>query len=267
MSLTNKDADLRGCLKWTFKLITLAGYWFPRRGNKKATLLYTVYSVLTIGCTLITCICMQLAYIVHSFGQLEELINTLFVLLTHTTQAVKVYVFIRERDQIYALLDCLEEETFKPKNAAQYKRALAITNYTNRTAKYLVTLVVLAVLLFALFPLLDKNTPRQLPMRAWFPFNVKTSPVYELVYVYLIVAVLICGCANAAMDTIAAAFMSQISIQLEVLSDSIQHTRDFALQQLQEENLSLMAMSDSIVESEMKVFLKKCVQHHLKLKR
>lgn len=264
-----EDADLTGCLKWAFQLITFAGYWFPRRGNKKATIFYTAYSILTIGCTLLTCIYMQLAYIVYSFGQLEEMINTLFVLLTHTTQAVKVFVFIQQSDQIYELLDCLEEDTFKPKNPVQYKRAMVIVNYTNRIGKSLVSLVISAVVLFALFPLLEKNTTRPLPLKGWFPFNAKASPVYEVIYVYQIVAAMICGCANAAMDTIAAAFISQISIQLDILSDSIRHTKEFALLQLQEKKLALAndSMVSDDLESEMRMFLKRCVQHHLKLKR
>lgn len=270
---TYKETDLRGCLTWTFQLITFAGYWFPKSDKRSATYLYAAYSVVVVGCTLITCLSMQIAYVFYVFGQLEEMINTVFVLLTHSTQVVKVMAFIYQRKKIYQLLENLQEDIFKPRSNAQFKKAKAIKNYTNTMAKSLVTLVIAAVCLFALFPLLEKGTTRQLPVRGWFPFDATVSPVYEAVYVYQVISILICGCANAAMDTIAAAFMSQISIQLDMLRDSIRHVKNFAIMRLKEKKptddsfTSTENCVSAELEHEMNLFLLECHIHHLKLKQ
>lgn len=153
-----KSVDLKGCLKWTFQWIRYSGYWFPRNSSKSAILLHIVYSSVAISSTLLACISMQLAYAVYVFGQLEEMVNSLFILLTHSTQTVKVLIFIIRREKIYSLLDRIDEDIFKPRSALQHEIAMKIMTYTNRMAKSLMALVIAAVSLFAVFPLLEKNS-------------------------------------------------------------------------------------------------------------
>lgn len=262
-----KNLDLMGCLKWTFDIIIFAGYWFPRKNNRSISAsLYSVYSIVAVGSTLLTCLSIQLAYIVSIFGQLEEMVNTLYILLTHSTQVTKIAVFVYYRRVIYHLLDNMEDEIFKPKNAMQYKSAMETLNYTNKMAKSLVTLVIAAVFFFALFPLLEQSTVKRLPINGWYPFDVEISPIYEIIFAYQIISLMICGCANAAMDIITAAFICQISIQLDILTDSMLHVREFALLQLKEKNPLEESFSEEDVDSEMQLFLIKCIEHHLKLK-
>lgn len=266
-----ENVDLKGCLNWTFRLIKFAGYWFPRKANNCHMLLYALYSVFAISCTLLASIYMQIAYVVSVVGHLEELVNVLFLLLTHTTQTVKVFSFIKQREKIYTLLDRLQEDVFKPKNAFQHRKAVVIVNYTNKMAKGLTTLVIATVTMFALFPLLEKSTIRQLPAKGRYPFDVQKFPRYEAMYAYQIFTGLICGCANAAMDIIAAAFISQVSIQLELLSDSIFHIKEFAQLELKKKKALWAGKQNNIIsfalEAEMETFLANWVEHHLKTKR
>lgn len=259
---TLEQTDLSGCLKWTFKLITLSGYWFPRKGNKSAILLYTAYSFVFFGCCLVGFAILELIYMIQVFGQMDEMINTMFVLFTHTTQTIKVIVFIYRKEEIYDLLDCLNEKIFKPKNATQKQRVILIVNYTNKLAKFYLFLVSLTVCFFGIFPLLDNSTARQLPARIWFPIDFRVSPIYEILFVYQIFSGMISACSNAAVDTIIVAFISQISIQLDILCDSLYHTKQFALEKLKQKKKSL---TDDEVEKEMKKFLKECTKHHVKL--
>lgn len=257
--MTYKDVDLRGCLKWTFHLIKYAGYWFPRGNQAKELLYYGAFSTVMVGSTLIACLCVQLVYMVSVFGQLEEMINTLFLLLTHFSQTIKVFIFISRKEKIYQLLDGLEENIFKPKNSAQYKIALEAINNTNRMAKLLIALVLTTAFFFATMSLQHIDA-RKLPINGWYPFDAKKSATYETLYLYIVLTLSICGCANASLDIIVAAFISHVSLQLDFLGDSILHIKEFALLKVDNEN-------ELHLECEMKAFLKQCIRHHLKLKR
>lgn len=268
-----KEENLKGCLEWTFPLIKFAGYWFPRSGNKISTIKYSVYSVLVLSCTIITLAFTEIVYVVLTFGQLE-MIDTLYILLTHLGQCSKILTFMLHKKKIYKLLDYMEESIFKPKNAEQYKKAIKITRFTNLLAKILVGLVVVCCAFLCLAALLEKQETRHLPVKAWFPFNTENSPQHEIVTAYQLIAIVACGCANAAMDMIAAAFISYISVQLEILNDSLIHIKDFAEQKLlQKSPFHLTEFKkqqfpiSKELESEMKFLLVEVVKHHIKIKK
>lgn len=262
---------LNGCLDWTLRTMNIAGYWFPRGSNTKNVIAYTAYSVLIVNCTLIIYMCTEIAYLNKIFGQLEEMVDTLFLLLTHAMQCIKILTFVVHKEEVYKLLDCMKGDTFRPRNTRQFKNAVKITAYTNVIAKVLVSMVIACCLLCGAKVLIEETGTRQLPVKASFPFNTDTSPRYEIISLYQIIILMMCGCANAAMDMTAAAFISQICIQLDVLSDTLLHIKDFAELQLADNSfLSNYSNDEHIIppqlESEMKSLLIECMKHHLQLK-
>lgn len=266
MENREEEIDLRGCLKWTLNILKFAGYWLPRQ-NVTFSL---IYSIPMIFCTIILYTCGEIAFLITVIGQLEEMANSLFLLLTHSAQILKIIIFISKKQKIYALLDTIQDDIFKPRNQRQLKRAVKAINGTNSMAKTFVGMVIATISLWSLFPLLDANNmTKQLPLRIWYPFDVTRSPQYEAGYVYQIFTVLLCGCANAAMDTTAAAFVSQICVQIDILSDSVLHIRESAEEQLGK-NKERKWKDDSIspeVDVQMKAALRECVKHHWKLIR
>lgn len=264
------DMDLRWCFKWSFKFIQFAGYWFPRN----PTFLHKAYATMVICFTIFVYMCTEFAYLIFVFGQLEDMANGLFLLITHAAQTVKISIFIFKRQKIYALLDCLEDKLFKPRNMHQLKNTVQTIRNADNVGKIFIGLVIATVSLWSIFPLLENNSKKELPLRAWYPFNAMSSPKYEITYTYQIATVMLCGCANAAMDSIAAAFISQICAQLDILSDSILNIKEFAKLQVEKKanspNLEVPFTAINVpqeIEKEMKSIFLECVNHHLKIMR
>lgn len=272
MEPKKKEHNLRGCLDWTLSFMKFAGYWFPRSDGDRKFIIYALYSILMVNFTLIAYVCTESAYVVTIFGQLQEMIDSLFLLLTHAMQCLKVLTFISKRERIYKLMDAIEEETFQPKNAHQWESALKIIKYTDKLAKLLVSLVVGCCLFCGLSAVAEAiEGTRQLPVKALFPFKTESTPVYEIVSTYETISLLICGCSNAAMDMTAAAFVSLICIQLDVLSDTLANIKDFAELEVAKKSYitSDFKNKDDIppeLEIEMRTVLVDCVKHHLKVK-
>lgn len=257
------EADLRGCLKWTFKILKLAGYWFPR--NLKT--LYTAYAIPMVCYTIIVYMCTEVAYLIFVIGQLEEMANSLFILLIHAAQGAKIVVFIARREKIYGLLDCMEEKVFKPKNSRQLKKTMETVHRNNIVSKIFMIMVISTVVLWCILPLLGNNKEKQLPFRAWYPFDVVRSPQYEAVYIYQCFTVMLCACANAALDITAATFISQICIQLDILDDSILYIKESAEAQVQSKTIANKNCIAPEIENKMRTILVEWVKHHLKLLR
>lgn len=264
------DIDLRGSLKWTFNILKIAGYWLP----KNMPMSSAAFATFMVCFTMILYTCSEIVYLISVFGQLEEMANGLFLLLTHLAQIIKIVIFISKKQKIYCLLNNIQEDIFKPRNEHQLRHAMNTINAANYVAQIFIFLVIVTVSLWSLIPLLEETNTRKLPLRMWFPFDDQKSPLYEIAYVYQIFTVMLCGCANAAMDTIAATFVCQISVQIEILSDSFLYIKECAEEKLrnkrekcnEETSTSIEHISPEL-EVQMKFVMKKCVKHHLQIMR
>lgn len=58
----------------------------------------------------------------------------------------------------------------------------------------------------------------ELPLKAWFPFDTRTSPVFEMTYAYQAVAVMVTALTDASMVGLVAIFMANVCGQLDILN-------------------------------------------------
>lgn len=262
-----EGANLKGCLEWNLKLMVCAGYWIPKSTNTLQAAMYVAYATFAMGCTLILQMCTEIAYLVFMFGEMEGMVECMYLLLTHGMQLLKVLTFLKYRNRIFTLLNCIEQKTlFKPKNSRQFESALKIIRYTNHIAISFMVLVVATCLFCCLYAVMDDPSLKQLPARTWYPYDYKKSPFYEITVAYQSLTILICGCADCAMDMAAAAFISLICVQLEILSDSLEHIKDFAVAKTAMSSLGNDTITPEL-QQEMKNFLIECIQHHLEIKK
>lgn len=262
----NKNVDFKGSLVWTLELMRIAGYWIPKSASKPKAIMYGLYSALVVSCTLLVHTCTEMAYAASIVGALEEMIQSMYYLLTHGMQCLKVFTFITKRNKIYKLLEDIDQHAQKPRNHRQLENALKIIRYTDKLAMFLVGMVVATVVFCSLSAVMDNPSAKQLPTTASYPFNYKKSPVYGFIIVYQTITLMICGCANAAMDMAAAAFISQICIQLDILSDSLAHIKEFAEMQTGADKVENDDLVSPELQKGMRDFLIECVQHHLQIK-
>ena len=82
------------------------------------------------------------------------------------------------------------------------------------------------VLIWTIFPFLNSSfKERSLPFAAWYPYDSKKSPFYELTYVYQVLGVWYLAVATINMDTLIAALMVLIGAQCDILCDNLKTIR------------------------------------------
>lgn len=269
-----EDIDLKGCLNSCLKIMMYTGYWFPRNMEKNHKFLCGFYSFLAVGSTLATVVFTEAGYLLLLARDLEEMIDASFIMLTHAVQLVKVYFVVTGRERIHCLLDIMDEKLFKVRNDRQLKASMRTIKSTNQIFYALIVAVTATCSFFYAIPLLENKGARQLPLTTVYVFNLAENH-YISVYIYQLIVYMICSLGNVALDMTAATSMSQISIQLEILNDTIIHIKEFAeielnkkkgLQQDKFENIK--ENNHSIhpeLQLEMNALLADCVKHHLKV--
>lgn len=260
-----KNTDLMGCLHWTLKIMTYGAYWLPKNVTRRQI----IYCVVTAICTTFVSTASEFSYLVFKARNLEDIVDCSFLLLTHASQALKLVFIYLGRQRLLALLALVETDMFKPKNIRQYKSTTSIRNYTSRFGYILVTVVCCTVVFFLAFPVLEKKGAKALPAKAVYPLSLEETH-YRLAYMYQAFTITLMAFGNTCTDITATAFMSQVCMQLEILSDDVIHIKELAEKSLilkRNVNQQVIAKDGADIypdlQKEMSATLDSCVKHHL----
>ena len=138
----------------------------------------------------------------------------------------------------------LDGQLFQPRTLEQRRLVQPGLDSWKMTYTIFYVPVIATLILWAVFPIVDGSFREyRLPFSAWYPYNTKVSPFYELTYVYQIVSIWFLSITNFNMDTLIAALMMYIGTQCDILSDDVK-------------NLG------SRGELEFNTKLLKCIDHH-----
>ncbi|RZC38633.1 7tm 6 domain containing protein, partial [Asbolus verrucosus] len=118
-------------------------------------------------------------------------------------------------------------DLFQPRNAHQ--RKLIQSNLTAWKLFFWIFLFFAtgSVFFWSSYPILDKTVKDyRLPFFAWYPYNFKISPQYELTYFYQVVAIIYVATVNNNIDTLIAALNMYIGAQFDILCDDVKNLQD-----------------------------------------
>ncbi|RZC41406.1 7tm 6 domain containing protein, partial [Asbolus verrucosus] len=105
------------------------------------------------------------------------------------------------------------------------------------------------VFFWSIFPILDKSFKNyRLPFYAWYPYNTKTSPFYEITYVYQVFGTSFIALTNVCIDTLIASLNMYTGTQFDLLCDDLRNLYD-----PDEEGISKKLMT--------------CIKHHKQILR
>jgi hypothetical protein len=243
VSVEMENFDWKFTIRVNIMILKIAGLW-PKGTEIYKCNFYTLYSIISINLFINAPNFFQAANIVFVYTDLEALTALIFVTVTELLASFKVYCFVRNIAILKSLMVELDKKMFQPKNEQQ--KDLIRPNLNSWTLTYVVFWipVISTLIMWAIFPVMDGSVKEyRLPFSAWYPFNTKTSPSYEITYFYQTVSVWFLAITNMNMDMFAAALMMYVGIQCDILCDDLR-------------NLS------TSVDAEYNKKLLDCIQHH-----
>ncbi|RZC41954.1 7tm 6 domain containing protein, partial [Asbolus verrucosus] len=125
------------------------------------------------------------------------------------------------------LMITLNSDLFQPKTAKQIILVKPSLEFCNITYKTLTFLGASAVFFWMLFPILDDSyKDYRLPFPAWYPYNTKTAPFYEIAYVYQVLGSYFTAFTNVSIDALIASLNMYVGTQIDILCDDLRNLHD-----------------------------------------
>jgi hypothetical protein len=164
----------------------------------------------------------QTANVLTAYRNLQTLTTIIFSMFSKLLTCVKMLIFIRKSGILHRLMLQIESEELQPKNDQQ----LAMVRPLFKAWKimyFMFCVPVLCIVVFrTIFPILDGTVKNyRLPFPAWYPYDYKKTPFYQITYLHQVICVWISGIVTVNMDMFIAALMVYICTQCIILSDNI----------------------------------------------
>ena len=222
-------------------MLKMVGLW-PAGDETYKFNIYTLYTTVSILAFVYGHNFFQAFNIIFILDDIEALTATIFVLLTDMLAIMKSYYLIQNIKIIKQLMVTLNSEMFQPKNLRQKDMIEPSLNSWKMVYTVFSSMAYSTLFFWGTFPFLDNLVQQhQLPFLAWYPWNAKVSPLYEITYAYQMASVSFICILNLNIDTLIAALNMYTGAQCDILCDDLRHIHEFA---------------------DINARLKSCVRHH-----
>ncbi|RZB39526.1 7tm 6 domain containing protein, partial [Asbolus verrucosus] len=125
------------------------------------------------------------------------------------------------------LMVSLNSDLFQPKNSEQINLVQPALKFWKINNFFYWAMAMGTVFFVAISPFFnDSVRNRNLPFVAWYPYNIKISPYYEITYIYQIISLTCSASTAVCTDTLIAALFLCIGAQFDILCDNIRHLYD-----------------------------------------
>lgn len=203
-------------------ILKMIGLWPEGEASYKLNL-YILQSSTLILVFLLGHIFFQAANIFVIFDDLEAVTGTIFILLTEIMAIFKSYYLIKNMKILKQLMGVLNNRLFQPKSSQQISTIGPFLGFWSTIYYSLSIISAGAIVFWAVFPILDQSHESRLPFLAWYPFDYKVSPYYELVYIYQIMSTSYIGSVNLNIDTLIACLNMYAGCQFDLLCDNLRN--------------------------------------------
>ncbi|KAJ3663421.1 hypothetical protein Zmor_007684 [Zophobas morio] len=220
--------DWKLTIKTNITMLKIVGLW-PVGDETYTFSLYTLYTIISIFTFIYCHNFFQVCNIFFILDDLEALTATVFVLLTELLCILKAYYIIQNMKILKQLMVTLNSEMFQPKNLRQRDIVEPSLNSWKMVYTVFGSMAFGTLFFWATFPFLDKLVQQhKLPFLAWYPWDTKISPFYEITYVYQMASISFICLVNLNVDTLIAALNMYTGAQCDILCDDLRHIHEFA---------------------------------------
>ncbi|KAJ3663626.1 hypothetical protein Zmor_007869 [Zophobas morio] len=178
----------------------------------------SLISTLVVACHIGT----QLISIYFVRNQLETVVAIVYILLINITASFKVFFVIINMKKLNERMILLKRNWF-PKNNHQQKvlNESGIKSWTSSCWMFVVLCV--SWITFSMsYKLLDASAEeKRLPFLAWYPYDYKISPLYEITYGFQVISSRYLTLVHRIVDSLMYIVNVSTKCQFDILSDNL----------------------------------------------
>ncbi|KAJ3635791.1 hypothetical protein MTP99_008670 [Tenebrio molitor] len=218
-----KSYDWTSTIKINIFMFRIVGLWPQEHGYSLN--FYTFYAILSVGICGFAQSFFQTVKLFGNLNDLEIVTGTAFLCFSELLVVLKMFYLARNIKTFRLLLVTLNSDMFQP-TSEQIKLVLPDLKLWKLMYKLLWCSISVAIVFWSLVPIVDTSfQERQLPFLAWYPFDAKTSPFFEMTYIHQTVSICYITAVNVNLDTLIAAMSMYTGAQLDILSNNLRKLR------------------------------------------
>ncbi|XP_045446263.1 odorant receptor 46a-like [Melitaea cinxia] len=190
----------------------------------------------------------------------KQLVGTLYLLLTTLNTLGKQLSFNLRIQRVENVIDVINNELFKPRNACHENMMRANALSMSRLLNFYHIAVFICTLLFIGYPLIDNALGNEVYLTGYFPFDTSHSPTFEIAVIYLGVVISLQAYGHVTMDCTIAAFYAYAQTQLKILRYNLEHLVDEY--QVQGANFIYFVDNDTELRRMLRNKIVSCIKHY-----
>ncbi|RZC39926.1 7tm 6 domain containing protein [Asbolus verrucosus] len=226
--------------------LKLVGLW-PSSDESYGCNFYTLYEMFAMIFLEIGIIFFQTVNIFFILDDLQAVTQIVFVSLMEMLAIMKSYCLIKNMRMLKRLMITVNSDLFQPKSLQQRNLIQPNLNAWKTIVSSFWFFTLGWLFFYSFCPFFDKTFKEyRLPFLAWYPYNTKTSPQYELTYLHQFVGIGYLAMVNVNTDTLIAALNMYIGAQFDILCDDLRNFHDSKINTSADANKKL----------------KDCIHHH-----
>nr|WCC57569.1 odorant receptor 47 [Papilio memnon] len=211
-------------LRIPLTLFLFLGLWAPNHFIGFRKRLFNIYTFFSYMFLVGIYIIVQLGDLYQVWGNVPLMTATMFLIFTNLALSGKFINIVLRKTQIQNMIAEVKEEL----DAETRDEGMKIIKSCDRetTIQYYGYVWLSYVTILGWAASAEKN---QLPLRAWYPYDVSKTPAYEITYSHQCIALFLGSALNTSMDTLATTLICQCRCRLRLLALSLTTLCDGAL--------------------------------------
>ncbi|GLV41239.1 Odorant receptor 46a [Carabus blaptoides fortunei] len=236
------------------KTFWIIGLWYPEK-DADSKWKYYLHSFIVLGLFYTSLLISQIVYMIQVWGDIEEMVAVMFLMVTIVGEYVKMYPFVCQPATVKSVLNELDVGYFQARSTKEEEILRRCMYIVLRNFLLFTSACAITCIIWSIYPVIDESSGSYtLPLKAWIPFDTNRSPQYQIAYMYLTIGVCLSAIINALIDTYITGLIIHAGAQLDILANRLENIKveeeiNSTMLEMNENNLF-----DSIVY---------CVKHHI----
>ncbi|XP_056636812.1 odorant receptor Or2-like [Diorhabda sublineata] len=248
--LNMEGIDYTTFFTFNISILNVFGFW-KQDTNYRHKKSYTFYKIISSSFW-ISFILTQFMYLYTNLHNFEELLSTSYFTIPLFVCSYAFSSLYRKIDEIKLLFKKFNEPIFQPKCEEHLQLSASTKRSYTKYSHFLIYLGMQTIVLYIIAPFWQEG--RVVPTRAWFPFDWKRSPNYELVWIYQSITLIIIMNVLACLPAFSTGLLMMIGLQCDFLNITLNNLQRF--HDNDKENADVM-MTNLIV----------CIRHYVQIKK
>ncbi|KAJ3645572.1 hypothetical protein Zmor_007875 [Zophobas morio] len=237
--------DWKNTMNMNLQFLKLIGLW-PRKNEIYKPGFYLVYGGLMVTFFVVCHISTQVINIYFVRDKLESVVAIVYIILLELTAFVKVFFIIKNIKKLKKRVTILKSNWFQRINHQQNIFIESSIKFWKSVYRMFMVLCFSCNAFWMIYPLMDTSVKeKRLPFLAWYPYDYKISPLYEVTYFFQVISVSYLTLVHLNVDHLMYTFNVYTKCQFDILCDNL---RNFTK-----------------ISSDFNNGLKVCVLHHKKI--